>query len=606
MSPSPPNNFQSSSPAFSDHAKEEVRTRISIADVVSRYVTLKPAGRNFKGLCPFHREKTPSFTVNPDRQIFHCFGCGKGGDVFTFLMEMDGVDFKDALKSLADEAGVTLAPPQKQSNPSGNNSAVSSLSKADLLQIHTAAAAYYYDQLRKSERAIEYFKSRKLSGEIAREFMLGFAPAGWSNLVEYGKKKKISPSALLACGLAIAKEGSSEPYDRFRDRIMFPLFDGSGRCIGFAGRTLDPDGTPKYLNSPETPLYLKGRYLYGLHKARPAIKEKGYVILVEGYMDFLGLYQAGIRNVLATSGTALTQDHGLILRRFCNRVVLMFDGDNAGVAAAQKAIVTLAPLNMDIRVLILPSDEDPDTFVLKSGAGKLTEMINLAPGFIGYSIEQAVARHGAKTPHAKSAVLDELAPIIESIPDNVIRTEFAKMVAERLDLKETTVYERIRASGNRLPDRHQPGVALAPSVNSQAFISTIEGNLLRLLITYPENIPLVREQLGPQTLTDDFSENVYCFIKKAYDENKFLDTLLDSTDDPAISSFFSFVLAGPSVAENAQEELVHTLKRIQKKKLQRQLTEIWQLLKQKPDNSNELLQKHKQLRNQLKEFDGIL
>ena len=311
-----------------EHAKEEIRSRINIADIIGRHVALKPAGQNLKGLCPFHKEKTPSFTVTPAKGIFYCFGCHKGGDVFTFLTEFEGMSFSEALHALADEAGVKLDM-QKNNRDSLQASEQNApqegfqniLPKNELLKINQVAVDFYYSQTRLHKHAIEYFLGRGLTREIIKEFKLGYAPAGWSELLSHAKKNDIPESSLIQCGLAIERQNGGA-YDRFRDRIMFPIFDTSKRPIGFGGRGMTPDAQPKYLNSPETFLYQKNKTLYGLHAAQYHIKESKSVIIVEGYMDFLSLYQAGIKNVVATSGTALGDNQARIIQRFTSTIYL--------------------------------------------------------------------------------------------------------------------------------------------------------------------------------------------------------------------------------------------------------------------------------------------
>ena len=362
---------------FDDTSKEEVRNRADIAAIIGRYVKLKQSGQTLKGLCPFHKEKTPSFHVNPVRGFFHCFGCGKGGDVFSFLQEIEGASFPDVLKMLAEETGVTLPPARPDSSletdPSGQSSGAS-LSKTAMLEIHAMAADYFYSMIRRHPQAIAYFKSRGLAAETVRDFRLGYAPGGWSSLLDSAAGKGIAAEALVTCGLAL-KSAEGSTYDRFRDRIIFSLTDLSGRVIGFAGRGLEADATPKYLNSPETPLYRKKEFLYGLNSTRQYIKEENSSLVVEGYMDFLTLYQAGIRNVVATSGTAMTPEHAHVLTRFTSRVILVFDGDEAGQNAAERGVFTLAPFDLDVSILTLPPEEDPDSFVKAHGPDPFRAMM---------------------------------------------------------------------------------------------------------------------------------------------------------------------------------------------------------------------------------------
>jgi DNA primase len=440
--------------------KEEIRAKLDIAAVVGRYVNLKQAGANMKGCCPFHKEKTPSFMVNAEKGIFHCFGCGKGGDVFSFLMEIEGLEFLDVLKMCAEETGVRLQQPLQVQERSVDSNPGVALTKTELLRIHQIAAAWFYSQMRKNQTAIDYFKQRGLTGQTVQEFQLGFAPDGWSNLLAHAAGQGIGREALIACGLAVPKDGGSA-YDRFRGRIMFPLFDMSGKVIAFAGRGITKEAEPKYLNSPETALYHKSRTLYGLHKARPYIKEAGELMVVEGYMDFLTPYQAGVRNLVATSGTALTVEHGQIIQRFTNRVILMFDGDAAGVAAAERGVTVLAPFNLDVRVCLLPTEHDPDTFVKEKGADALRRMVSGAPNGTLFLLEYAIRRHGAESPQSKSMVVRRMLELLAAMNDPIVVASAVKRVAERLGVSEQVISHELRMHQGKPtsspPTRSRPG-----------------------------------------------------------------------------------------------------------------------------------------------------
>ncbi|MDH5709686.1 MAG: DNA primase, partial [Hylemonella sp.] len=360
---------------------QELLARADVVEIVGRTVQLKKGGANFMGLCPFHAEKSPSFTVSPTKQFYHCFGCGKHGDAINFLMEQTGMSFIDAVKDLAQQYGMQV--PEEQVSPEERARAAEQREKqATLGDVLEKAGEAWRKQLKNSPRAVAYLKGRGLSGEIARQFGLGYAPEGWRSLAS------VFPSyddpLLVESGLVIAHadEGGGEEkrYDRFRDRIMFPIRNVKGECIGFGGRVLG-DEKPKYLNSPETPVFSKGRELYGLFEARNAIREAGYVLVSEGYMDVVALAQLGFPNTVATLGTACTAEHAQKLFRFTDAVVFSFDGDAAGRRAARRALDAALPFANDVRsvkFLFLPDGHDPDSYIRELGQDAFARCIDEA------------------------------------------------------------------------------------------------------------------------------------------------------------------------------------------------------------------------------------
>jgi DNA primase len=582
--------------AFDDTAKEEVRLRADIAAVVGRYVKLRQSGATLKGLCPFHKEKTPSFHVNPSRGFFHCFGCGKGGDVFRFLQEIEGLTFPEALKMLAEETGVTLAPRHSSGHAEPVDAdAAPVLPKTVMLDIHKIAAEFFYRQIREFPEAVEYFKSRGLAAETVRDFRLGYSPPGWTSFLSFAEKKSIGADALAACGLAIKKDDGSA-YDRFRDRVMFSLFDLSGRVVGFAGRGREKDATPKYLNSPETPIYRKKEFLYGLNVTRQYIKDEKYALVVEGYMDFLTLYQAGIRNVVATSGTAMTAEHGHMLKRFAPAVVLVFDGDAAGQTAAQRGVFTLAPFDLDVSVLVLPPEEDPDSFVKNRGAQPFRALIEKARPSLEFIIEKAIDRHG-RTPRGQKAVIEELAPLETSMTNALARSSFKKTLAERLGIDEKMVYQLMRAAGQA------GGQKVSPAINDDVYLRSLEGSFLHLLITRPELIAEARQYIAPQTLTDVMASDIYSILLKLFDEKGNLNGIIDSTAEGEAQRIVSRMLVQPALEEHLQEELVQKIIHLRAKFLRARIRDIKVLLKQPVAARATLLTELKECSSQLKDLE---
>jgi DNA primase len=371
---------------------QELLSRADLVDIVGRHVQLKKGGANFSGLCPFHTEKSPSFTVSPSKQFFHCFGCGKNGNAIGFLMEHLGMSFPEAVKDLAQQYGLQV--PEEDLSPIERaRQAQARAQQSSLTDLLEKAAQAYTAELKEAGHAIDYLKGRGLSGEVARDFGLGYAPAGWRFLA--GIFPDYSQERLVECGLVITGQDSEAPearrYDRFRDRIMFPIRNVKGQCIGFGGRVLG-DEKPKYLNSPETPVFSKGRELYGLFEARAALREHGYALVTEGYMDVVALAQLGFANAVATLGTACTSDHVQKLFRFTDAVVFSFDGDAAGRRAARKALDAALPFASDtrsIKFLFLPDEHDPDSFIRQFGREAFARHVEQAVPLSRFLMEAA-------------------------------------------------------------------------------------------------------------------------------------------------------------------------------------------------------------------------
>ena len=400
---------------------QDLLQRVDIVDVVGRYVPLKKSGANFMGLCPFHGEKSPSFSVSPVKQFFHCFGCGKGGDAIAFLREHTGMEFMEAVQSLAQEVGMQV--PQEDISPQQRAQRQAMKQQQDsLVDTLERAAQAYCEQLKNAPHAIEYLKRRGVSGEVSRRFGLGYAPAGWNFLASIFPD--YTSRLLEEGGLVIhnAHEDEGKRYDRFRDRIMFPIRDVKGQCIGFGGRVFG-DEKPKYLNSPETALFHKGRELYGLYEARTALRDSGYALVCEGYMDVVALAQLGFPNAVATLGTACTSEHMHKLFRFTEAVVFSFDGDAAGQRAARKALEAVLPLLNDTRsakFLFLPPEHDPDSFIRAHGADAFTRMVHAAMPFNQFLLQVASEGCDLGTAPGKAKLSNQAQPLWNLLPPSTL------------------------------------------------------------------------------------------------------------------------------------------------------------------------------------------
>ncbi|MFN0185722.1 MAG: DNA primase [Aquabacterium sp.] len=451
---------------------QDLLSRVDIVQVVGRQVELRKAGINHKGLCPFHGEKTPSFIVSPSRQTYHCFGCGAHGDAIRFLVEQAGMGFMDAVRDLAQEVGVTV-PQDERSTVDRDREREQRERQATLVDVLAKAGEHWRAQLKASPRAVDYLRGRGLSGEIAARFGLGYAPAGWRGLAS--AFARYDDPLLVEAGLTIVSdeaEADQPPrrWDRFRDRIMFPIRSVRGEVIGFGGRVLD-SGEPKYLNSPETPVFQKGRELYGLFEARQAVREAGLALVVEGYMDVVALAQHGIGHAVATLGTACTADHVAKLFRFTDAVVFSFDGDAAGRRASQRALEAALPHATDtrsVRFLFLPPEHDPDSFVRAHGAAAfetaLTEAVPLSRQLLTLAAEDC----DLDTAEGRSRMLAQARPLWEALPDGLLRGQLLVDLAQRGATDLAMLREHWARQGARRPGAFAPAGGDAPRPAARA------------------------------------------------------------------------------------------------------------------------------------------
>jgi DNA primase len=434
---------------------EQVAAANDVVEVIGSYFPLKRAGANFKALCPFHQEKTPSFTVSPSRQTFHCFGCGAGGSIFRFVMDYEHIDFPSAVRKLAERAGIAVVEKRGASDEDRQYAA-----RRNLLKLHAEAAVWFQENLLKKEvgePARKYLKRRGITGEIAKCWQLGYAPAEWDAFEHWAKDQGYDARELIASGLLKTKgendtSSSHGAYDRFRNRIMFPICNDIGEVIAFSGRLLqDEEGTAKYLNSPETPLFRKGNVLFGLHKSKRALIEANCAIVCEGQLDLISLFEAGITNVVAPQGTAFTDNQARILKRFVNEVVLCFDSDTAGAKAAERSLDALLENDFIVRVIELPPGEDPDSLIRRERREQFEKRVAQARDFFDYRIEREIASADLNSMAAKIQAARNLAGIISRVQNPVLRGEVVNKSSARLGIApadfESLLTTRARAPG---------------------------------------------------------------------------------------------------------------------------------------------------------------
>ncbi|MEY4978273.1 MAG: primase [Pseudomonadota bacterium] len=425
---------------------QELLNRVDVVDVVGRYVQLKKGGANLMGLCPFHGEKSPSFSVSPTKQFYHCFGCGANGDAISFLMEHTGMSFMEAVQDLAQQTGLRL--PEEEASPQDRERAAQQRQKqVTLHDVLHKAAQHYALQLKNTPRAVAYLKGRGLTGRIAKTFGLGYAPEGWHHLAgvfpHYADPLLVESGMVIEHADEVGSDGQARRYDRFRDRIMFPIRNIKGETIGFGGRVLDR-GEPKYLNSPETPVFSKGRELYGLFEARTAIRNAGYVLVTEGYMDVVALAQLGFGNAVATLGTACTPEHVQKLFRFTDRVVFSFDGDSAGRRAARKALDAALPWASDtrsIKFLFLPTEHDPDSFIRAHGQAAFADCVTQAVPLSRFLQDAAAADCDLETTEGRARMAAQARPLWMALPDGALRRQLLGELASRTGLGSTDLLQ---------------------------------------------------------------------------------------------------------------------------------------------------------------------
>lgn len=424
----------------------DVRDRSDIVEVVSEYVRLKPAGRNHVGLCPFHTERTPSFTVSREKGLFYCFGCGEGGDVFKFLMKIHNIPFFDAVRLLARRLGVDLAPPVSDAERKLYEE------RELLYRANELAMRFFEDILHRSTGGAEarsYLQKRGLNSDMARRFGLGYSLPAWDSLLKFLRAGGIPEEIQFRAGLVLRRKDASGYYDRFRGRIMFPIFDVTGRVIGFGGRVLD-DSTPKYLNSPETALFSKGRTLYGLHLARDRIRASGSALIVEGYMDVIALHQYGFENAVASLGTAFTEEQARFLGGLAPSVTIAYDSDLAGDRATLRGMELLSALGLDVRIARLPPGADPDSFVRKEGREAFSRVLSESLPLLDYRIELALDRYDLRSLEGRVRAAGEVSRILAGLTNSVEREEYARAVARRLGISPESLLDDINRSARRM------------------------------------------------------------------------------------------------------------------------------------------------------------
>ncbi|MBK7090837.1 MAG: DNA primase [bacterium] len=484
---------------YGDDIVERVREASDIVDVISAYLPLKRKGRNYWARCPFHQEKTASFSVSPDKQIFHCFGCHKGGNVFSFIIEYEKLPFPDALKLLAARANVQL--PEK-----GETRETREFDQ--IYWAHEVAMKFFQEHLLESRKSLEYLKSRKLTDATIEKFKIGYAPDSWDAFLHYAKQKSLTESDLEKAGLVIKKENGGY-YDRFRDRLVFTIFNTAQKPIAFGARTFDPKEQAKYINSPETPLYHKASILYGLSHSRGDIRRAEEAIVVEGYFDFLSLYQQGVTNVVASSGTAFTPEQARLLGRSASSVILMFDADSAGQQAAIRSVDYLFEAGLDVKVVKLPAGEDPDSIARKGGKAAIDEQLARAKSYVEFTISTLPDRFEKLSLNDKDRAIKRLATLAGRIEDEIRRELFLQEIARWYNIGIDLVRRGVRIEERR------------PTMNPRETIgSPLDRDFVALLLQRSELVQSAAEKVAPTDFEDQTLADIYSLILQLHEDDQ--------------------------------------------------------------------------------------
>jgi len=488
---------------------EDILNKVDITELIAGYMPLKRSGKNFKACCPFHHEKTPSFMVSADRQIYHCFGCGESGNAFKFLMRYERMDFPEAVETLAKKAGVIL-PKNEVKNQQFNSLTT------DLFKINESATNFYANNLNTAEASgsKEYLQKRCIKEETVKELQIGFAPNKWDSLINFLRSKSININLLEKAGLIVNKEGLGY-YDRFRNRIIFPIFDVKGRVLGFGARVLD-NSLPKYINSPETSIYTKGKNLYGLNFAKDRIREDDFTVIVEGYLDFLIPYQEGLKNIVASLGTALTAEQARLLKRYSNNVVVVYDGDSAGELATLRSLDIFIEEEMSVRVVSLPKGFDPDLFVRKNGIAAFKDKVMNAANIFDYKLTVLKSRYSSKDAEGKAKISTLMLETISKFKNAVLRSEYLKKLSQELNINEEALFEE---AGKVKPEKTYSNTT-STARRAPLVINPTEKLLMSLMLEESSLINRIKDTLDPKDFQDERIAKVVSIMFNLVDQGK--------------------------------------------------------------------------------------
>ena len=575
---------------YSDEIIEEVRQTNDIVDIISQYVHLKRSGRNYFGLCPFHNEKSPSFSVSPDKQIFHCFGCGVGGNVFTFLTKIEGINFVEAVQTLAERSNIQL--PTLESG--GDNA--KEILKSKVLKVNEFAANYYHENLYKPESKIaqEYVKKRRLTNETLKAFQIGFS-GSFDELYKQLKAQGFEEREILESGL-VNKNERGQYIDRYRNRLMFPICDARGRVIAFGGRVLD-DSKPKYINSPENVVYSKGRHLFGLNVAKKSKDIKQRLLIVEGYMDVISLHQRGITNVVAPLGTALTQNQGYLLRNNTEQIVLSFDSDEAGQTAKVRAMEILQNMGCDIRVLQMEGAKDPDEYIIKYGNARFQNLVEKAISVIEFKVKLLKQNLNLENTNDKIKFLNEIAKLIAKVDNTIEREVYIEKIADSYDISKEAIYAEVNKltysgeKNSKILEKAKPVIRHENNnkIQISEAIKKRENTIISILLTGDEGIyQLIKQNIKIEDFKYPINKEI---AKKLYEEfekgNSNINSIIDNLNEEE-QNHITMIMAEDYEINDMEKAIDDVIQAYQKENLNERKFEI---LKQLDENIDDIKKK---------------
>src|SRR5665213_3555733 len=585
---------------LSPATRERIRAASDIVDVIGAYLPLKKNGANFTALCPFHKEKTPSFNVNPHKQIFHCFGCHKGGDVFTFVKEYENIGFMDAIRRLAERAKIPL---EFENSPAAQESRHR---KDQLLEIHDKIAQRWQNCLANEtvgQLARDYLAKRGVSADAIKLFRIGAAPELWDDTVNWAKSKNFDLETVEKAGLIIKKEETGRHYDRFRGRLMFPICDEQGRVVGFSGRVLSGDEkTAKYVNSPETPIFTKSKIFYGLDKSKRAILDAGFAIICEGQLDLIACFTNGVQNIVAPQGTAFTEQHARIIKRYANEVVLCFDSDNAGQNAIVRSLDHLPASGLAVRVAVVPAPHDPDSFIKANGGEAFKKLVEGAEGFFDYYLNRLCATNDINSDKGRLVVLKSMAESVHKTGNGVLIDTYAQKTALRLGVSP----ESVRAEFKKNPTPHaapaaddEEGSFEAAESTEIARPSNHEFHLLKLLLLHEELVAPAAVHLDLNWIQNPPVRQIISqrFAALSNESWQSLAAFLDGCDSPDARSLVTEAVAEERKIPNPELQLADVILKLRNQFLERQIAALTAKISQ-PQTNDGLLRELQQLKAQ--------
>ena len=590
---------------LSPATRERIRAASDIVDIIGSYLPLKKAGANFVALCPFHKEKTPSFNVNPHKQIFHCFGCHKGGDVFTFVKEYENIGFMDAVRRLAERAKIPLEFDQTPGEQQSRHI------KDQLLQLHEQITQRWQNALlneASGQIARDYLVKRGVSPEAVKLFRLGYAPDAWDDTVNWAKNKSHDLALVEKAGLILRKEGGEHYYDRFRGRLIFPICDEQGRVIGFSGRVLSGDEkTAKYVNSPETPIFTKSRVFFGLDKSKRALLDAGFAVVCEGQLDLIACFMGGMQNIVAPQGTAFTADHARIIKRYVDEVMLCFDSDEAGQNAAVRSLDHLLASGLAVRVAVVPAPHDPDSFIKANGGEAFRKLVEGAEGFFDYYLNRLCKLDDANSDKGRNAILRGMAEAVHKTGNNVLVDKYAQKTALRLGVSPEAVRAefskfKVQGSGFKIqePESGEPAPDSEPEMSRP---STQEFWLLKLLLLHDDLVAWTALHLDVNWISHPLTRQIVekRLAAQTNETWKNLAAFLDECETPEMRNLVTEAVAEDRKIPNPDQQLGDVVLKLRNQFLDRQIAASVQRASQ-PETSEadrmELLRQQQELRQQ--------